>query len=246
MSRVRGVRARPRRPGEELPVPAEGPNAIAAALASVAERAGVDLSREIWERLGTHVRLLAEWQPVQNLVAPATLPAVWTRHVLDSAQVIAVRPQACRYVDLGSGAGFPGLVVASLLAGRPGTRVHLVESNLRKVAFLREVSRTAGLPVTVHPRRIEDALPPLVGEVEVVSARAVADLSRLLAWSGPLLEAGAVAVFHKGLRHDEEAAAAVSHGTVFDMVVHDSVTDRDGRLLEIRSPVAPGRDGTEE
>lgn len=158
----------------------------------------VPVSRETDDRLALYAERLLRWQRIKNLVAPSTLDQLWTRHFADSAQLVALAPEARRWVDLGSGAGFPGLVVAILLADTPGVRVDLVESNNRKCAFLREVARETGAPARVHAGRIEDVLPTLEGPVDVVTARALASVDQLLDLGRPLLEAGALGLFLAG------------------------------------------------
>ncbi len=158
----------------------------------------MDVSRETIGAFDQLVALLHRWQAVKNLVGPGTLDHVWTRHIADSAQLLTRAPQALRWVDLGSGAGFPGLVLAILLRDRPGAHVTLVEANGRKCAFLREVARTLHLPVTIRNGRIEDVVPTLDEPVDAVTARALAPLSVLLGWSEKLLKKGAVGVFPKG------------------------------------------------
>lgn len=168
----------------------------------------VPVSRETEALLDRLVQLLGRWQAAKNLVGPATLVNAWTRHVADSAQLVALRPLARSWVDLGSGAGFPGLVVACLQRDLPGMRVHLVESNGRKCAFLREAARTLGLPVTVHDGRIEEVIERLPGHVDVVSARALAPLTDLLQMSRNLLTTGAVGIFPKGQDVEQELTEA--------------------------------------
>ena len=123
----------------------------------------VPVSRETAERLAAYVALLRKWQRAENLIAPSTLPAIWRRHVADSAQLVALFPEARRWLDLGSGAGFPGLVVAILGAEHADTAVHLVESNRKKCAFLRQAIRETGAPAIVHEGRIEERARILVG-----------------------------------------------------------------------------------
>ncbi len=142
--------------------------------------------------------LLRRWQPKINLVSGSTLGAIWTRHFADSAQVQEAFPQVAKWADLGSGAGFPGMVTAILLKRRPGAKVHLIESDQRKAAFLRAVSRETGAPAEIHNGRIEEELPKLLGQVEGVSARALAPLPKLVDWALPHLQRGAVGVFLKG------------------------------------------------
>src|SRR5215813_5953349 len=114
------------------------------------------VSRETEARLDRYLALLLEWQAKTNLVAPSTLPNLWTRHVADSLQLLPLAPSAKIWVDLGSGGGFPGVVLACALAKTPGAHVHLVERNSKKAAFLREALRVTGAPGVVHPMGIED------------------------------------------------------------------------------------------
>ncbi len=156
----------------------------------------VPVSRETEQRLALYADLLTRWQRVKNLVAPSTLPATWTRHIADSAQILALAPRARRWVDLGSGAGFPGLVVAICLADTADAEVNLIEANARKCAFLREVTRACGAPATVHNGRIEDIVPNLKS-IDVVTARALAPLPRLVEMGRILIQDGATALFLK-------------------------------------------------
>ena len=161
----------------------------------------IAVSRETEARLADYVDRLHRWQTIKNLVGPSTLQEVWTRHIADSAQLVALAPQARRWVDLGSGGGFPGLVIALLLHGQPDVQVDLIESSERKCAFLREVVRATGAPARVHAGRIEAVVGVLGEGVEVVTSRALAALPELLAMSAPLLDRGALGLFLKG---DEE------------------------------------------
>ncbi|MCB1498010.1 MAG: 16S rRNA (guanine(527)-N(7))-methyltransferase RsmG [Bauldia sp.] len=205
----------------------DGPDAI---------RAILGVSRETLARLEALVALVRKWQPAENLVAPATLPEIWRRHVADSAQLVALFPDARRWLDLGSGGGFPGLVLGCLLAGQPGAAIHLVESNGRKCAFLRTATRQIGLPVTVHQGRIETMLAGWSEPVDRVTARALAPLAKLLDLSEPVLATGVPAAFYKGADFVREIdEAALSWG--FDLVKHQSRINMDGVILEIRQPV---------
>jgi 16S rRNA (guanine527-N7)-methyltransferase len=191
------------------------------------------VSRETADRLTTYVALVRKWQPSQNLIASSTLDRIWSRHVADSAQVHALLPAASRWVDFGSGAGFPGLVTAIFLADRPGAAVHLVESNRGKAAFLRTVARETGAPAVVHDCRIEDFLAGFSEAVDGVSARALAQMTRLLPFAEPLVGRGAVAVFHKG----QDFAAELDEATLswsLDLVEHSSRVEAGSRLIEIR------------
>jgi 16S rRNA (guanine527-N7)-methyltransferase len=156
------------------------------------------VSRETMARLDRFVAVLMQWQRRMNLIAPSTEPTLWTRHVADSLQLLALAPTARTWVDLGSGGGFPGLVIACALADTPGARVHLVESNAKKAAFLREAARVTGAPAEVHAERIADFVQHTPERVDVVTARAVASLADLLAVTYPLLKKGAKALFPKG------------------------------------------------
>lgn len=149
-------------------------------------------------RLILYADLLVRWQRTINLVAPSTLPQLWTRHVADSLQVQAAAPDALRWVDLGSGGGFPGLVTAIVLADVADAHVHLVESDKRKAAFLRTAARETGAPATIHPIRIEAFTPEHRAPVDAVSARALAALPILLELAEPFLAKGALGVFPKG------------------------------------------------
>src|SRR6266446_4533023 len=113
------------------------------------------VSRETEARLDRYVDLLLEWQAKTNLVAPSTLPNLWTRHISDSLQLLTLAPSAKIWVDLGSGGGFPGVVLACALAEAPGATVHLIERNTKKAAFLREALRVTSSPGMVHFADIE-------------------------------------------------------------------------------------------
>jgi 16S rRNA (guanine527-N7)-methyltransferase len=195
---------------------------------------GSTVPRETIERLETHRRLLAEWSERMNLVGPKELDLFWSRHALDSAQLVGLAPQAKRWVDLGSGAGFPGLVVAAFLAEEPDTAVHLVESTGKKALFLTEVAKAAGLPVKVFNQRIEDFRAG-EGPYQVVTARALAPLSRLIPYAKPILDRGAIGLFHKGAELDAELAAAsdVLNGGAFQADVLESLSDPRGRIVRV-------------
>lgn len=162
------------------------------------------VSRETLARLETYAGLLARWQERINLVGKGTLPDLWRRHMLDSAQLRPLLPNGCgRLLDMGTGAGFPGLVLSIL--GVP--EVHLVESDSRKCAFLREAIRQTGaVGVHLHNARIESVRPPRA--IDAVTARALAPLSDLLAKAEPLLGPTTVCVFPKGGGVDVELTAA--------------------------------------
>ena len=186
-----------------------------------------------------YVERLRVWQRIKNLVGPATLDAVWTRHIADCAQLPALVPKARRWVDLGSGAGFPGLVIAIMLAETAGAHVDLIESNNRKCAFLREVVRETKSPATVHAGRIEDVLPRLATPVEVVTARALAPLELLVGLAEPLLARGAVGLFFTGETQGAVAGDPSTEPTVgslsgYEVTTHASKTHDGGRVVMVR------------
>lgn len=194
------------------------------------------VSRETLDRLSAYAALLKRWQKTINLVAPSTLEQVWWRHFADSAQLMALAPPDARHwLDLGSGAGFPGLVLAILLGERAGARVTLIESDSRKAAFLSEVARQTGVAVDIWPQRIEKAATQYkVGEVDVIVARALAPMPRLLALAAPYFTEGTVGLFLKGREVQSEIDEARRQWD-FAAELVPSITDRDGRIAVIRA-----------
>lgn len=205
----------------------DGPEAVAALIA---------LDSGQCERFKAYVALVRKWQPAQNLVAPSTLDHLWSRHVADSVQAHLAVPEAKIWLDLGSGAGFPGLVTAILLADVPGAHVHLCESNGRKAAFLQTVARDLRLPVSVHGERIEKlaAQKAAIGPVEAISARALAAMDELLALAFPFTDGGAPCVFHKGRDFAAENALAL-RSWAYDLIEYPSRTDPEGRIVVVRA-----------
>ncbi len=190
------------------------------------------VSRETQERLAVLVSELRRWQSAKNLVSGATLDQVWTRHVADSLQLVGHAPEARRWLDLGSGGGFPGLVLGIRLA-EMGGHIDLVESNSRKCAFLRHAARLTGAAVTVHAARIEDVVDGFAGKTDVVTARALAPLPILLEWCKELLRSGVTGVFPKG-QHLEAELTAASKSWKIQASAFPSVTDSAARILVIR------------
>jgi 16S rRNA (guanine527-N7)-methyltransferase len=191
------------------------------------------VSRETAERLDRFAAELITWQQRINLIARSTVPKLWTRHIADSLQLLALAPQAKIWADFGSGAGFPGLVVACALADKPGARVHLVESNAKKAAFLREAARATGAPAVIHAIRIVDFVENPPGPVEIVTARALAPLAELLATAYPLLTTGAEGLFPKGQDVDAELTEAAKCWTI-QASLAPSLTDPRGRVVCVK------------
>lgn len=192
--------------------------------------AGLDLSPEALDRLRALEALVARWTARINLVAPSTLPDLWTRHILDSAQLWPLAPSAKTWADLGSGGGFPGLVIAALAADTGAPRVTLIESDARKCAFLRTAIRELALPATVLHQRAEAA--PLQS-ASVVSARALAPLPTLLPLAARHLAPGGLALLAKGKGWQAEIDAARAQGWRFDVEAIPSATDPSGRILRV-------------
>jgi 16S rRNA (guanine527-N7)-methyltransferase len=186
------------------------------------------------ERLVTFRRLLGEWSERINLIGPKELDLFWFRHALDSAQLLKFAPEAKRWVDLGAGAGFPGLVLASFLADTPGTAAHLIEATGKKARFLQAVTDVLGLPAKVFNCRIE-AFGAGEGPYDVVTARALAPLPRLIAYAKPILDRGAIGLFPKGANLDAELAAASDalNGGAYRADVLESLSDPRGRIVRI-------------
>lgn len=185
------------------------------------------VSRETLDRLRAYADLLVKWQAKINLVGPDTIPNLWQRHFLDSAQVFPLLPQPIhRLVDMGSGAGFPGLVLA--IMGVPD--VHLIESDARKCAFLREAARVSGTKITVHNARIEKQAPLAA---DVVTARALAPLEKLLEWAQPHLLPQGHCLFLKGKGHEDELTTARKEWNITSER-YPSQTEPLGAILHIR------------
>ena len=215
---------------EEAAVAAGADKAIAADKA--AALALTPVSRETEARLDRYLELLREWQAKTNLVAPSTLPQLWTRHVADSLQLLSLAPQAKIWMDLGSGGGFPGIVLACALAETEGTRVHLVERNAKKAAFLREALRITGSPGVVHLAEIGHTVDRFAGAVDCVTARALAPLNQLIGFAEPLVRKGAKALFLKGQDVEVELAEATSYWNIEPKLV-SSRTGGQGWIVEL-------------
>ena len=191
------------------------------------------VSRETWERLDGLVAHLLQWQQHTNLVAGSTLPQIWIRHVADSLQLLALAPEAKTWIDLGSGAGFPGLVIACARADMPGAQVHLVESKQKKANFLRECVAALGIPAIVYAQRIEEFTRANKRCFDVVTARALAPLDKLLGYANPLLKRGGIGLFPKGQDVEAELTAASKSWTIEADLV-PSKTDPHARIVRVR------------
>ncbi len=187
-----------------------------------------NVSRETLGLLSDYLDLLTKWQARINLVSKSSLKDVWMRHVVDSAQLWPLAPDSARiWTDLGSGAGFPGLVIAILGREREGLKVHLIEADARKAAFLREAIRITGAPAEVHEGRIE-ALAPWASDV--VMARALAPLKALLPLAEPFVGSEGIALFLKGKKVNSELTAARLWGT-FEVI--SSRTAPEGAIVKL-------------
>lgn len=199
-------------------------------------QARTGVSRETLARLQAYAALLEKWQKAINLVAPNSLPELWSRHFLDSAQLFALAPpDTRRWLDLGSGGGFPGLVIAALGV----ETVHLVESDHRKCAFLREATRAMGVPAVVQMKRIEAVDPAALrqamgGAPQVISARALAPLKELLGLSHRLAGPDTTYLFPKGRQAGDELTQAQRYWTIAALDRLPSQTDEAANILRIR------------
>lgn len=200
----------------------------------------LDVSEECIERLKRFEELLVKWQSAQNLVSRETIESIWLRHICDSARLSLIVEKPARWLDLGSGAGLPGLITAILQSdGADNGReayVYLVESNTRKASFLRSVIRELGLAVEVFNERIEQAVQREGLSVSYISARALASLDDLLAFSKHQTDLGARCFFHKGRDIDAEIEEATNNWD-FNLVKHSVWASKkapsDGIILEV-------------
>src|SRR5664279_356110 len=214
---------------------AEAPKQTASPILAADKAAALALtpvSRETEARLDRYVDLLREWQAKTNLVATSTLPTLWTRHISDSLQLLSIAPTAKRWADLGSGGGFPGVVLACALAETPGALVHMVERNAKKAAFLREALRVTNSPGKVHLADIGDSVDRMTGPVDCVTARAVAPLHQLIGFVEPLVRQGAKALFLKGQDVESELTEATKYWKI-EPRLHPSRTGGEGWIVEI-------------
>lgn len=196
-----------------------------------------DVSRETMARLSAFQALLGKWQKAVNLVGPSTLQQFWSRHAADSAQLLRHAPPSAKlWLDMGSGAGFPALIIAIMVAEQnPEACVHMVESDRKKVNFLRTVVRECGLNSEVHHMRIEQLAverPPALADIDILTARALAALPQLVGFMAPFFNSSTIALLHKGRDWQEELTACAQYWTM-QSKVHASMTDTSARLIEI-------------
>lgn len=193
----------------------------------------VSVSRELAERFDIFVDRLSYWRRKTNLISEATFTYIWICHIADSAQILLIHPRAIRWLDIGSGAGFPGMVLAMQLAGVGGAVVHCVESDQRKCAFLREVARATRAPVIVHPARIEAINPSISGIVDGITARAFAPLSTTLDMAKAWLLAGAIGVFPRG-RSIAKQLGATPPPSHYEINIVPSIVDVTASIMRVR------------
>lgn len=190
------------------------------------------VSRETLDCFDVYVENLVQWQSRINLISPLTVNQIWHRHILDSAQLLQLCSEGRVWLDIGSGAGLPGLVIAILMRNHSNHHIHLVESNRKKAAFLQHMIQRLNLPATLHVERIENVI-SCIHSIDVVTARAFASLHDLLSISNLLLIRGAVGLFPKGRDIESELTEAqkVWH---FSYRLHASQTDCLAKIAEIR------------
>lgn len=198
--------------------------------------------RETCERLERHRSLLQRWASRINLMGPRELDSYWGRHALDCGQLLRHAPDgALRWMDIGAGAGFPGIIVGCMLAGREGAQVDLVETNPKKAAFLREAVRETGAACRVLNESIDDVAQGSAS-YDVVTARAFAPLPRIISSAKPILDRGAIGLFLKGAEYRAELAAAAEEGWTLKVEALTSMSDPDGRILRIEGVGRVGKD----
>lgn len=199
----------------------------------ISDLIGLNVSRETFERLERFASLFQKWAATINLVAPSTVGNMWLRHIADSAQIYKVTPEPKRWIDLGSGGGFPGVITAILQTESGKGWVDLVESNHKKASFLRTALTETGARGSVHAIRIEEAAEKL-RECDAISARALADLDQLLAFAEPwaLRNPALRCYFHKGRDYQTEIDKARGRWA-FDLVIHRSAIEPDSVILEL-------------
>jgi 16S rRNA (guanine527-N7)-methyltransferase len=189
-----------------------------------------DASADVMAGMDTFLATLTDWNARMNLVGPSALAEFWGRHAYDSAQLLNEAPDARVWADLGAGAGFPGIVLAIFLKDREGAKVHLIESMAKRCAFLRSVSIELGLPTLIHNSRAESLH---LSPVDVVTARALAPMPRLLEYAHPLLRGSTVGLFLKG-RDVERELEDARKSWRFEVSLSPSASDPEGRIVSLK------------
>jgi len=190
----------------------------------------MDPGPDVMARLDAFLAILTTWNARMNLVGPSALADFWGRHAYDSAQLLSHAPEARIWADLGAGAGFPGIVLAIFLRDNANTKVHLIESMAKRCAFLRSVSMDLDLPTLIHNSRAESLH---LSPVDVVTARALAPMPRLLEYAHPLLKGSAVGLFLKGRDVDRELEEARKSWR-FEVSLSPSASDPEGRIVSLK------------
>ena len=193
--------------------------------------AELNVSRETLMRLQKFRSLLNDWSTKINLIGPKELGRFWRRHAFDSAQLLSVAPDAVRWIDAGAGAGFPGIVIACGLAGRPDAEVVLVESIAKKCGFLQAAIDALEIPARVENARVETLRP---FQVDVFTARALADLPTLMTYARPYLERGAIGLFPRGERAEEELTSIANSKRLRCQLIQ-SRSDPRGRIVKVEA-----------
>ncbi|MBO6916985.1 MAG: 16S rRNA (guanine(527)-N(7))-methyltransferase RsmG [Rhizobiaceae bacterium] len=195
----------------------------------------VNVSRETWARLRQYGDIVRKWQKTINLISPTTVGDLWERHILDSLQIWALDPQPKSWLDMGSGAGFPGIVTGICLAEHGAGWVYLIESNQKKAAFLRNTIVQTGARASVHPVRVADAF-EIAPEIDAISARALASLDDLMEMSEPWFDTNKnlSTYLHKGRDYQLEIELARSRWD-FNLVKYDSQIQDGSVILQIDS-----------
>ncbi|CBI77064.1 glucose inhibited division protein B [Bartonella clarridgeiae 73] len=189
------------------------------------------VSRETMKLLIQFESLVIQWNKHVNLISAATIPVLWTRHILDSAQIYPLKSQSLHWCDLGSGGGFPAIVIAIFLKEKKGGHIDLVESNGKKVAFLRNVIAQLNLPATVHHCRVEDVYKKIKAP-DILTARGLASLDTLLQLMSPWLTQKTIALIQKGRDYVKEIKNSTANWH-FDLLKHESKIDENSVILEI-------------
>jgi 16S rRNA (guanine527-N7)-methyltransferase len=198
----------------------------------------VPVSRETEQRLDVFAEILCRWRGATNLISPGTIAYQWTRHIADTAQIISLAPDAIRWLDMGTGGGFPGMILALQLATVPGAVVHCFESDHRKCAFLREVARATFAPAIIHPVRVESTNMLSIGDLDGVTARAFAPLCTTLDIAAQWLRTGTTCIFPRGISIRTEldplrASSNCSHSN-YSFEVIPSIVDTEAVFLRVR------------